>query len=91
MKKAELLRLLEGIPEDVEIVVGDPDYRRFFEPHLHTSKVKRLFMLAIFNPLDNTNWREYFDDETTATRRRRETIEHGWEPQSVRTILCLNI
>ena len=91
MRKAELIPLLSGLPDDIEIVTGDSDMGRFFDPTVARTRAKTLWLLMTFNPIDGRWYRDYFDDENAAQREWQHALDAGWKPKSLEPLQCLNI
>jgi hypothetical protein len=90
MKKADIVKALESIDDDVEVVVGDSDFGRFFEPNFE-AKIQKLFFMETYNPLNGRRYRDYLDKEKYALREREDHLRSGWEPGPIQIVRCLKI
>ena len=92
MKKAELIAALAGLPDDLELVTGDSDAGHFLEPCVaYPARVKTLWLLEIYNPLERRRYKDYFHSEEVAKDERQHALSHGWEPKKIVPVQCLNI
>jgi len=94
MRKAELIKALEAIADDVELVIGDPDTGRFFEPCVDSRRIKQLWFIRTFNPYgppQNEIMHEYFDEQRYAETALVDNAEAGWKPEPVEVKQCLNL
>lgn len=82
------LMQLQAQHENLEVVVGDPDTGRYFEPS-EMLKPQLLWMYETTNGQDVV--REYFDDEKLAQRERARALEGKWAPSEIWQVLCLKL